>query len=74
MMKKFLSLLLALCLACGLCSFASAEGLRTFVDSTGREVTLPANITRIAISGPLAQIFRLCPRARNAGGRCQRLG
>ena len=57
MMKKFLSLLLALCLACGLCSFASAEGMRTFVDSTGREVTLPANITRIAISGPLAQIF-----------------
>lgn len=57
MMKKFLSLLLALCLSCGLCSFASAEGTRTFVDSTGREVTLPANITRIAISGPLAQIF-----------------
>ena len=57
MMKKFLSLLLALCLACGLCSFALAEGTRTFVDSTGREVTLPANITRIATSGPLAQIF-----------------
>ena len=57
MMKKFLSLLLALCLACSLCSFAAAEETRTFVDSTGREVTLPANITRIAISGPLAQIF-----------------
>lgn len=57
MMKKFLSLLLALCLACGLCSFALAEGTRTFVDSTGREVTLPANITRIATSGPRAQIF-----------------
>ena len=63
MMKKFLSLLLALCLACSLCSFAAAEETRTFVDSTGREVTLPANITRIAISGPLAQIvvFAMAP-------------
>ena len=34
-----------------------------FTDSVGREVEIPANITRIAISGPLAQIavFALAP-------------
>ncbi len=36
---------------------------RTFTDSLGREVTLPANLTKIAISGPLAQIvvFAIAP-------------
>ena len=34
-----------------------------FTDSVGRVVELPADITKIAISGPLAQIvlFALCP-------------
>lgn len=34
-----------------------------FTDSVGREVELPTNIERVAISGPLAQIvvFALCP-------------
>ena len=34
-----------------------------FTDSVGRVVTLPADITKVAISGPLAQIvlFALCP-------------
>ena len=34
-----------------------------FTDSVGREVELPMNIERVAISGPLAQIvvFALCP-------------
>ena len=34
-----------------------------FTDSVGREVEVPANITKIAISGPLAQIvvFALAP-------------
>jgi len=34
-----------------------------FTDSTGRTVELPANITKVAVSGPLAQIvlFALCP-------------
>lgn len=34
-----------------------------FTDSVGRTVELPANITKVAISGPLAQIvlFALCP-------------
>lgn len=34
-----------------------------FTDSTGRTVELPANITKVAVSGPLAQIvlFAFCP-------------
>ncbi len=34
-----------------------------FTDSVGRTVELPANITKVAVSGPLAQIalFALCP-------------
>ena len=34
-----------------------------FTDSVGREVELPTNIERVAVSGPLAQIvlFALCP-------------
>ena len=34
-----------------------------FTDSVGREIELPTNIERVAISGPLAQIvlFALCP-------------
>ncbi len=34
-----------------------------FTDSVGREVTLPVSITKIAVTGPLAQIvvFALCP-------------
>ena len=36
---------------------------RTFTDSVGRTVELPAQVERVAISGPLAQIvvFALCP-------------
>ena len=36
---------------------------RVFTDSVGREVTLPGNIDRIAVSGPLAQmvLFSLAP-------------
>lgn len=36
---------------------------RTFTDSLGREVELPAQIDKVALSGPLAQIvlFPLCP-------------
>ena len=34
-----------------------------FTDSLGRKVTVPTNITKVALSGPLAQIvlFALCP-------------
>ena len=36
---------------------------REFTDDCGRTVTLPAEVTRIAVSGPLAQVyvFPLCP-------------
>ena len=36
---------------------------RVFTDSLGREVEVPTNITKVAVSGPLAQIvlFALCP-------------
>lgn len=41
---------------------ATAEA-RIFTDSVGREVELPAQIDKVAVSGPLAQIvlFALCP-------------
>ena len=64
-MKKSLALFLALVIVVGLAPFgkASAEESRTFTDSLGREVSLPAQIDKVALSGPLAQIvlFPLCP-------------
>ncbi|HHY52544.1 MAG TPA: ABC transporter substrate-binding protein [Clostridiales bacterium] len=38
-------------------SFQIKESTRTFTDSVGRKVELPAQIDRVALSGPLAQIF-----------------
>ena len=61
-MKKsiilFLVLSLLLC-ACGSAGANPAGETREFTDSTGRTVTLPVSITRIAISGPLSQIYIL---------------
>ena len=61
-MKKtvilFLVLSLLLC-ACGPASGNPTVETREFTDSTGRTVTLPASITKIAISGPLSQIYIL---------------
>ena len=61
-MKKtiilFLVLSLLLC-ACGPAGVTPMGETREFTDSTGRTVTLPASITRIAISGPLSQIYIL---------------
>ena len=39
-----------------------------FTDSVGRTVTVPANITKVAVSGPMAQIvlFALCPDLQSA--------
>ena len=61
-MKKLTALILVLSLL--LCSCAtvpapSAGETRTFTDSTGRTVTIPAVITKIAITGPLSQVYIL---------------
>lgn len=42
---------------------ARKEDTRVFIDSAGREVEVPAQIDRVALSGPAAQIvlFALCP-------------
>ena len=44
-------------------SAAPPAATRTFTDSVGRTVTLPARIDKVAVTGPLAQIvlFALCP-------------
>lgn len=61
-MKKaaivFLVLALLLC-GCKQASVKTAGETQEFTDSTGRTVILPANITKIAISGPLSQIYIL---------------
>ena len=54
----FLILSLLLC-ACGQSGVTPSVETREFTDSTGRTVTLPASITKIAISGPLSQIYIL---------------
>lgn len=67
--KKLVSLLLAVVMllslmACGAAKpTADPAATRTFTDSVGREVEVPATIDKVAISGPLAQItlFALCP-------------
>ena len=70
--QRLLALLLALVMtltlaACGAQSAPVEENTapetRVFTDSVGREVTVPVQIDRIAVSGPMAQIvlFALCP-------------
>ena len=73
-MRKLLSILLALSLLAGLAACAGGapsspageageEETVLFTDSAGREVAVPAEITRVAVSGPMAQmvLFALCP-------------
>lgn len=59
-MKK-ISLLLVIVLLLSFASSVSAD--REFTDSTGRTVTVPDEIEKVAVSGPLTQIilFALCP-------------
>ena len=70
--QRLLALLLALVMtltlaACGAQSAPVEENTapetRVFTDSVGREVTVPAQIDKVALSGPMAQIvlFALCP-------------
>lgn len=74
-MKKMLSVLLAVMMIAMLALTGCGQNndpaptpdpepaTRTFTDSLDREVTLPANLSKIAISGPLAQIvvFAIAP-------------
>lgn len=63
-MKKLISLLLTLTLLAGCMPLAFAESeTRTFTDSTGRTIELPAQIDRIAVSGALAKmiVFAIAP-------------
>ena len=75
--KKWIALLLALVmsvslLACGAQpesnngdsqNAGDEAATRVFTDSCGREVTVPANVEKVAVSGPLAQIvvFAMAP-------------
>ena len=68
--KKLLALLLAVVMVPGLmaCGTKKKEAddpnaTRIFTDSTGREVEVPVQIDKVALSGPMAQIvlFALCP-------------
>ena len=67
--KKWLAMLLAVVMvlslaACGAQSSPQTDDTtRVFTDSVGREVEVPAQIDKVALSGPMAQIvlFALCP-------------
>ena len=67
--KKWLAMLLAFVMvlslaACGTQSSPQTDDTtRVFTDSVGREVEVPAQIDKVALSGPMAQIvlFALCP-------------
>lgn len=55
-MKKRTGLLL-MAMLLGMSTAAGAEELREFTDSTGRTVQVPQKITKIAVSGPLTQVY-----------------
>ena len=59
-MKKQLCLILALVLLCG-CAAPAAEPRETmdYTDDLGRIVSVPQNARRIAITGPLSQVYIL---------------
>ena len=71
--QRLLALLLALVMTLSLAACGAQKTLtedentapetRVFTDSVGREVTVPAQINQVAVSGPMAQIvlFALCP-------------
>ena len=68
-MKKILALLVVMCIffslaGCGEVGAPKASNsVREFTDSLGRTVSLPERIEKLALSGPLTQIyvFPLCP-------------
>ena len=64
MLRKLMCLMIILSMVLVLISAAAfAEEKREFTDSLGRTVALPKKVERIALSGPLTQIyaFPLCP-------------
>lgn len=67
-MKKFTALLIILVFVLSACSAPAPtpvpeETTQVFVDSSGRSIELPLEITRIAASGQMAQmfLFAICP-------------
>ena len=62
MKKRLFCLLLVFCLlfcSCTPSAPAAETNTREFTDSTGRTITVPETVTKIAISGPLSQIYIL---------------
>ena len=66
MRRTVICLMLVLCLVLSACGTsapaavsepAAESATREFTDSTGRTVTIPEEVTKIAISGPLAQVY-----------------
>lgn len=53
---------------------APEDGSASFTDSVGRTVEVPAEITSVAVSGPLAQMVIFAPVPRQAGRHCRRVG
>lgn len=62
-----IAVLMILCLCCTGCTGApqerKTENTRVFTDGLGREVNLPETVEKVAVTGPMAQIFvyTLCP-------------
>lgn len=64
MKKQLIAVILILSLSLAACGRAGDSAReqpadRAFTDSTGRTVTVPAEVTRIAVSGPLSQVYIL---------------
>ena len=59
-MKKVVIVFLILSIflfGCGRADGNIQRQTQEFTDSTGRTLTIPANITKIAITGPLSQVY-----------------